>query len=133
MRDTVFSCEATEAAIPALRAHLQASPALPETAATARLKLQLIVEELFTNSMRHGGGGTVRISLEGRDGLLELCFEDSCPPFNPFTNLDLAALQKPVEERSVGQLGLILIRAFAERATHEPLPAGNRLRLSLRY
>ncbi len=134
MQQCAFTCEASLGAIPALREHLQANMPLPEKAVSARLKLQLIVEELFTNSIRHGGSGVVKIILTGEDHRVHLRYEDNGNVFDPFDPANDIPLQRPAEERVAGHLGLILIRAFAEQARHEALvEGGNRIVLSLRY
>ena len=133
MGDAEFSCEACDDNLVALREHLHGCGALPLSALSARLKLQLIVEELFTNTMRHGGGGPVQISLRRGDGEVHLQYEDRCPPFNPFADELPIDLEQSLGHRTPGNLGLILIRAFADQATHKALPVGNRIELVLPY
>ena len=52
------------------------------------LRLNLVLEELFTNTVRHGHGGDsnapVWITLSGDSGGVNLTYEDSAPPFNPY-------------------------------------------------
>lgn len=134
MEVSVFCAEAGEDGLTALADFLSNSQALPAEARDARLKLQLIAEELFTNSMRHGGGGPVRLELQGSgDGRLELRYQDSGPPYQPFARFDPESLKAPVEQRPVGGLGLLLIESLCESVEHEALPQGNCIRLSLRY
>jgi anti-sigma regulatory factor (Ser/Thr protein kinase) len=134
MQQCAFTCEASLGAIPALREYLQANAPLPEKAVSARLKLQLIVEELFTNSIRHGGSGVVKIILVGEDHRVHIRYEDNGNIFDPFNSDNDTPLQRPADKRVPVHLGLILIRAFAEHARHEVLAeGGNRIVLSLRY
>ena len=102
------------------------------------LRLSLVVEELFTNTVTHGHGGDsdapVRIGLRVDATHVELSYEDSAPPFDP---LDHAA-RSPVDpaadlaDRPVGQLGLALVVSMAERAAYERADGCNRVRLALR-
>jgi len=101
-----------------------------------RLRLTLIVEELFTNSVVHGHGGgadaPIDVSLSCAADEVALTYEDSAPPFNP---LELAAGERlaaagAVEARPVGGLGVLLVGQLARdsRYAYE----GGRNRLSLR-
>lgn len=101
-----------------------------------RLRLALIVEELFTNTVEHGHGGdsdasiTVELFVDG--DRLVLHYEDRAPPFDPRERADPADLQGDVDERRVGGLGVHLITRFAARIDHAHDGGGNRLRLELR-
>src|SRR6185436_10275786 len=70
-----------------------------------RLFVELIIEELFTNTVMHGYGGDsdqpVWITIAVEDGKLSLTYEDAAPPCNPL-NLPAPVLELPVESRAVG-------------------------------
>jgi serine/threonine-protein kinase RsbW len=100
------------------------------------LRLLLLVEELFTNTIDHGHGGDsdalVRLALTAEPDRLALVYEDQAPPFDP---LDHAGSQPPdgdAGERPVGGLGLLLLTQLAEAADYDRTDDGNRLRLVLR-
>jgi serine/threonine-protein kinase RsbW len=107
-------------------------------AASDVLRLSLVVEELFTNTVVHGHGGgsdaPVRIGLVADPSHLHLCYEDSAPAFDL---LDHAA-RSPVDpaaglvDRPVGQLGIALVVRMAERIGYEHRDGANRVRLALR-
>ena len=102
------------------------------------LRLSLVLEELFTNTVVHGHGGgsdaPVRVGLRADAGLLELTYEDSAPPFDP---LDYVA-RRPIDpaanlaDRPIGQLGLPLVVNMAERISYARDGGCNRIRLALR-
>lgn len=102
------------------------------------LRLSLIVEELFSNTVTHGHGGDsdalVRLRLRVEPTHLELIYEDGAPPFDPLeavarTPVDPAA---DVADRPVGGLGLVLVTSLPERVDYAREGGCNRLRLTLR-
>jgi anti-sigma regulatory factor (Ser/Thr protein kinase) len=106
-------------------------------AAGDALRLTLIVEELFTNTIMHGHGGDhgspVRIELGVRPTQLALCFEDQAPPFDPLQYLADTAprLDDPVEQRKPGGLGLPLVAQMSQRLDYAHVDGFNRLTLEL--
>ena len=65
------------------------------------------------------------------DGRLHLCFEDSAAPFDPFAGLEsvLEALEQPLEQRSEGGVGRLLIRQLADSASYTRRAGRNRIEL----
>lgn len=115
-----MSCHFTEISVAARYSEL---PGL--LAATARAagelgageddakRLQLVIEELFTNTISHGHGGdsdhAVRLAI-GRNGqALAARYEDEAPPFD-FLNFG----QKMPPTVALGGLGLPLIRGLCK-------------------
>ncbi len=81
------------------------------------LCLALVVEELFTNLVRHnrGGGETVEVELtrDGdrvRVGLMDVDVD----PFDPFT-VRAVPVEADLRERRPGGLGLHLVRSMVDR------------------
>jgi len=106
-------------------------------AASDALRLTLIVEELFTNILMHGHRGdhdsSVHIELEVGPAQLALRFADQAPPFDPLQYLaELPGLDRPVEERRPGGLGLPLVAQMSERLEYTHVDGFNRLSLVLR-
>lgn len=91
------------------------------------LRLTLMVEELFTNTVCHGHGGDsdawVRIGLTADASRVELSYEDMAPPFDPLSGVGQATadLQGDVAERAPGRMGLPLVvqMAVSVRYAHE--------------
>ena len=88
-------------------------------------KLRLVVEELYTNVLRHSAAaaGPVRISLQRvAPGQARLQFEDGATAFDPFNAtaaaITAAELHAPVQDRPVGRLGMVLVRGLAVSATY---------------
>ena len=91
------------------------------------LRLNLVVEELFTNTVRHGHRGDsdapVWLSVDAEPGEVHIVYEDTAPPFNPYAYLPKA--------RDVGGLGVLLTRGMAESGEYAYLYGRNRTRLTL--
>jgi serine/threonine-protein kinase RsbW len=100
------------------------------------LRLQLIAEELFTNSFRHGhaveAAHPVTLRIEPAGDSIELTYEDGGHAWDPLLHLDPSTLQLPLEQRPVGGLGTFLVAGFAERLQYERVQERNRLRVRLR-
>jgi anti-sigma regulatory factor (Ser/Thr protein kinase) len=103
-----------------------------------KLRLTLVVEELFTNTVMHGHGGDsdapVRIVLRADPSRVELCYEDSAPPFDPLDHVARSPIEPPadVADRPVGQLGIALVVSLVESASYLREDGRNCLRLALR-
>jgi anti-sigma regulatory factor (Ser/Thr protein kinase) len=98
------------------------------------LKVLLIVEELFTNTVTHGYKGEsespVWMAFEPGETGFALRYEDAAPPHNPFGEfrpLDTAVM---VLQQPVGGLGLKLIRSLATGATYSREGERNCIRLT---
>ena len=79
----------------------------------AEFQLNLILEELFVNAVRHGGCEGVpdaaRVSLRAEAEGVEVEFRDRGRPFDP-TGVPAADLLASLEEREGGGLGIHLVR-----------------------
>jgi serine/threonine-protein kinase RsbW len=99
------------------------------------LKLNLVVEELFTNTVRHGHRGDsdspVWISVDSRPAAVHVTYEDTAPPFNPYA-LFANAPDTTLSLRRVGGLGVLLTRELASTRDYAYLYGRNRIRLTLR-
>jgi anti-sigma regulatory factor (Ser/Thr protein kinase) len=97
------------------------------------LRLTLLVEELFTNTVVHGHGADseapVRIECEVAPGRVALTYEDTGPEHNPFAQVIPPDADAGVEERLVGGLGVLLVSAMAQEVEYRR--AGDRNRISL--
>jgi anti-sigma regulatory factor (Ser/Thr protein kinase) len=97
------------------------------------LRLTLLVEELFTNTVVHGHGGDseapVRIECEVSPGRVALTYEDTGPAHDPFARVIPPDADAGVEERPVGGLGVLLVSEMAQQVEYER--AGDRNRISL--
>jgi anti-sigma regulatory factor (Ser/Thr protein kinase) len=102
---------------------------------TTTLRLVLVLEELFTNTVAHGYAagteGPIWITLVGGPGVIEVTYEDAGPPFDPF-----ATLQTPrVDPRRTGEpggiLGLALIGGLSTASHYARIGERNRVTLGV--
>jgi serine/threonine-protein kinase RsbW len=83
--------------------------------------MQLAVEELFTNFVRHntGGAGRIAVRLDIDGGRLFITLTDfDVDPADPAAGTSPDILL-PLEERTVGGLGIHLVRSMFDSLTYE--------------
>jgi anti-sigma regulatory factor (Ser/Thr protein kinase) len=99
------------------------------------LKANLVVEELFLNTVKHGHRGgseaPVWITLSASGGEISLIYEDRAPPFNPFGAATREMLEALAETRREGGLGVILAHGLTATADYSYIFGRNRIRLTL--
>ncbi len=99
------------------------------------LKLNLVVEELFLNTVKHGHRGgsdaPVWIRLAAEDGAVRLTYEDRAPPFNPFAAATREMLEALADTRREGGLGVLLAHGLTRESEYAYLFGRNRIRLAL--
>jgi len=100
--------------------------------------VRLIVEELASNTIEHGGpdGMSVgqhelSVDIAIHDDLLTLQFRDDGAPFDP-TAATPPDLDADMDERPIGGLGLYLIKQLAEEIDYRRGDDHNLLRVTLR-
>lgn len=97
------------------------------------LRLTLLVEELFTNTVTHGYGADsdapVRLECEVTPGRIMLIYEDTAPAHDPFAAMTTPDPTAPVEDRPVGGLGVLFVSAMARQVEYRRV--GDRNRISL--
>jgi serine/threonine-protein kinase RsbW len=114
---------------------------IEDFAAAARIanedchKLTLIVEELFTNTIRHGHGGDsdspVSVSLESHRGKLKVVYEDAAPEYDSLAAAMRTDVAPIVNNLKVGGLGVALTFAIAESAQYAYVEGRNRIVITL--
>jgi serine/threonine-protein kinase RsbW len=91
------------------------------------LRLRLVLEELFTNTVLHGHGGDcdqpVDVVIDVTPGQIRFTYEDTAPAFDPRP----APAPDPAGERPVGRLGLVLVRSIVRELSYERIEGRNRL------
>jgi anti-sigma regulatory factor (Ser/Thr protein kinase) len=82
--------------------------------------LNLVVEEIFTNMVKYNTGTDSDIRLElGRnhEGIVLELIDRDVDPFDPSSFR--ADVDKPVEQRTPGGLGLYLVNSLVDRISYE--------------
>jgi serine/threonine-protein kinase RsbW len=97
------------------------------------LRLRLVLEELFTNTVSHGhcaeSDQPVDITLDVTPGSIRVTYEDTGPAFDP--RASGPAHGPAAHPPPVGRLGLILVRRIARDLAYERVEGRNRLSLSV--
>jgi anti-sigma regulatory factor (Ser/Thr protein kinase) len=95
-------------------------------------QLQLAVDEIATNIMLYGykdanASAFISISSEMSDGALVITLEDQAPAFDPRTMQmpEAEDLAKPLEERSIGGLGIFLAIQGVDRFDYRRADGAN--------
>src|SRR3954468_8801732 len=98
------------------------------------LKLLLIVEELFTNTVMHGYGedsdSPVWLALEPSAKGVVLSYEDEAPPHDPLSSFTPMKTSVMLNEQPVGGLGVKLIRKLATDLSYSRERDRNCIRLT---
>lgn len=106
-------------ALPQLRAFVQRRGQELAIPAEVVMRLLVIAEELFINSVVHGYGGNsdhrIGVDLLDAGHEVELSVEDSAPPFDPFAG---ALSAGDPRERPIGGQGLPLIARMSSRRSY---------------
>jgi anti-sigma regulatory factor (Ser/Thr protein kinase) len=100
----------------------------------AVLRLVLVLEELFTNTVVHGygtGEGPVWVALASGDAGIEVTYEDAGPAFNPMADVPPPADPRSLDMVPLGGLGLALVRGLTTSARYARVDDRNRLTLTM--
>jgi anti-sigma regulatory factor (Ser/Thr protein kinase) len=99
------------------------------------LRVNLVLEELFVNTVRHGHreecDAPVWVFLAREESGLRVTYEDTAPPFNPCAPSRRHPGDLPLEERKVGGLGVVMARELASAIDYAYLFGRNRIELTL--
>lgn len=105
---------------------------LPES---RRFTLKFVLEELFTNMVRHnpGAGGRIEVELAVAEGELLIELRDTdCPRFDLRTDAPAVDPDLPLEARTPGGLGIHLVKQLVDRIEYHHEGRLGRLRLATR-
>ena len=98
-----------------------------------RARLLIILEELFTNAVEYGystdaAGGSITVTLRRKRARLVIDFVDDGQPFDPLA-LPEPDFDTAEDERSVGGLGVHIVRSLVDEACYRHEDGRNHLRL----
>jgi anti-sigma regulatory factor (Ser/Thr protein kinase) len=118
---------------PTLSAFVEA--AVSGLGARLSMRLRLVVEELFVNTVTHGHGGDsdapVDITILLADDRVVLTYVDVAPPFDPFAEVQEPGADITLDERPVGRVGVFLVTRFATRYEYARAGEANRVTVEL--
>ena len=89
----------------------------------AQMQIDLAIDEIFTNIASYAyapgtGDATVRMDYDAGSGVFSLTFSDSGVPYNPLQKED-PDVNLPAEERSIGGLGIFLVKKTMDDMRYE--------------
>lgn len=97
-------------------------------------RLNLVLEELFTNSVRHGGcagaANAAKVRLDAAEDHVDVEYADRGVAFDP-ADAPAPDLESPLETRPAGGLGLHFVRQIAPDFEYDRSDEWNRIRLRL--
>lgn len=85
------------------------------------LQLNLILDELITNIIEHGGGCSkcpIEIELKKTNSQYQVTLSDGGPPFDP-TLCKTTDVTLPMNERKCGGLGILFVRKFSDYCRYQ--------------
>lgn len=102
----------------------------------AQLQIDVAIDELFSNIAKYAyapgtGPATVRVETEEDPRAVILTFIDRGTPFDPLAAED-PDITAPAEERSIGGLGVFLVKKTMDDVRYERRDGQNILRITKR-
>jgi len=102
----------------------------------ARHRMEVVFEELVSNTIRHGfamhSDQSIRVRVEPKPGLVEFTFEDDGKPFNP-QEVPPAEPFKSIETARIGGLGIPMVARLSAYLRYErPKSPANELEFAPR-
>lgn len=95
--------------------------------------VNLCVEELVVNILNHGYGGEavpdVEVDIELEPDRLIIDVNDGAPPFDPITEVAEPDIHAELEQRSIGGLGVHLVKRLTNSMSYRRLDGRNQVRL----
>jgi anti-sigma regulatory factor (Ser/Thr protein kinase) len=92
--------------------------------------LKVVTDEIFSNIVYYSGAENAGILFRNDTDTITLVFEDDGMPYNPLEAED-PDVTASAEERSIGGLGLFMVKKMAEDVRYEYTAGKNRLTVIL--
>ena len=94
-----------------------------ECPAKIQMQIDLAVEEVFVNISDYAytsekGTALIRVELSGDPASVTITFEDSGIPYDPLARED-PDITLPIRERTIGGLGIFLVKKIMDEVTYE--------------
>ena len=80
-------------------------------------KLLIAVDEIASNIVRYSGATGAQVCIEKTADALQLVFKDNGKPYNPL-DAEEPDISAPAEERTIGGLGLLMVRKLMDHTEY---------------
>lgn len=127
-----FDVEAKLESIPVIQASIEAVAS--RSLDRGRLfRLNMAVEELVTNVVRHSGTREpVGVAIRTEPGSVSVELTDAGAAFDPFTQAARPALDASVDERPIGGLGVHLVKSMMDTVEYRREDGRNHVVVTMR-
>ena len=102
------------------------------TDALVKNQVNLILEELYTNTVNYGFQGItnrqVKIALSLTESQLEMTYQDNGIAFNPL-NMNAPDLMLSIDDRAIGGLGIFFVKTMTDHIEYSRVGECNRLKM----
>ena len=95
------------------------------------MKLMVAVDEIYSNIVRYSGAAEAQVQIMKEDGAVRLVFRDNGKPYNPL-DAEEPDITAPAEERTVGGLGVFMVRKMMDRVEYMYKDGQNVLTLTMK-
>ena len=117
-----MTVEATLENLPAVTAWIDKALEEQDCSMKAQMQIDVAIDELFGNIVHYAyasgtGEATVRFAFDADTRMVSITFLDSGIPFDPLSQTD-PDINVPVEQRTVGGLGIYLVKKTMDRVDY---------------
>jgi anti-sigma regulatory factor (Ser/Thr protein kinase) len=106
-----------------------------ELSPKASYNLSLCLDELVTNIINYGypkhENGEIDINIKSENNIITITIADSGIEFNPLDR-ESPNIEAPLEERTVGGLGIFIVKKLCESVTYRRSHGSNILTLTMK-
>lgn len=96
----------------------------------AGYSLKVVADEIFSNVVYYSGASNAEILFRNDTNNVALVFVDDGVPYNPM-EAEEPDIKAGVEERSIGGLGLFMVKMMAEKVQYERVNQRNQLTVTV--
>ncbi len=118
-----ITLEAVLENIPVLTDFINAELEAVDCSMKAQMQIDVALDEIFSNISRYAYGdddgiATVRFVFDEQNRIATICFHDKGVPYNSLDKTD-PDVTLPAVERTVGGLGIFLVKKLMDNITYE--------------
>ncbi len=87
------------------------------------MKMNIVLDELLSNIVNHGGRNSSSVQIETtfelKETAVKVTIKDTCAAFNPFSDDVEPNLEDSIEDRALGGLGLHLVKQLTSSHSYK--------------